>query len=69
MFAFIFASTTVVVSIGVLVFVYYRIFRHLIQHGESTTHIRSSIEQEKRLKQEKITMKVLPSDYALSSPC
>ena len=58
MLAFIFVNTTVAVSIGVLVFVYYRIHRSLQQHERNTDHIRSRASQRKKQlrREEKNTM-------------
>lgn len=51
--AFIFANTAVVVSIGVLIFVNYRIYHSLQQHDINSEHIRSSRDQQKHIKREK----------------
>ena len=51
--AFIFASTAIIISSGVLIFVYHRIYHKLKQHEEACKNIRSSSAREKHLKQEK----------------
>ena len=57
---FIFANTAVFVSAGVLVFIYYYIYRNLRQHDKNSKHIRSNSEQKKRVKQEdKITISLV----------
>lgn len=58
--AFIFANSAVAISVGVLVFVYYRIYDNLRQHSKNTEYLRSSNAKEKRAKrEEKITMSFL----------
>lgn len=55
--AFIFANTAVVISIVVLLFVNYRIYRSLHQHEKNSEHIRSNRDRQKHIKREqKITM-------------
>ena len=55
--AFIFANTAVVISVGVLIFVNYRIYHSLRQHEKHSEHIRSSRDRQKHVKREqKITM-------------
>ena len=51
--AFIFANTAVVVSIGVLLFVNYRIYHSLQEHDKNSEHIRSNRERQKHMKREK----------------
>ncbi|KAJ7336520.1 hypothetical protein OS493_011730 [Desmophyllum pertusum] len=58
--AFIFANTAIVISIAVLIFVYYRIYHRLKQHEKNCKNIRRSNEREKHLKREqKITISFL----------
>ena len=58
--AFIFANTAVVISIFVLLFVNFSIYRSIRQHEKNTEHIRSNRDRQKYLKREqKITMSFL----------
>ena len=58
--AFIFANTAVIISIVVLLFIYFRIYQRLQQHEKNMEHIRSKSEQQKRVKQEeKLTISFL----------
>ena len=58
--AFIFANTAVVISVGVLVFVNYRIYHSLQEHEKNSEHIRSSRDRQKHVKREqKITKSFL----------
>ena len=58
--AFIFANTAVVISVGVLIFVNYRIYHSLQEHEKNSEHIRSSRDRQKHVKREqKITMSFL----------
>ena len=50
--SFAFVNTAVIVSTGVLVFAYYRIYRNLRQHRKNTEHIRSSSDRYRNVKQE-----------------
>ena len=51
--AFIFANSAVVISIGVLMFVNYRIYHSLQEHEKNSEHIRSNRERQKNMKREK----------------
>ena len=58
--AFIFVNTAVLVSIGVLMFVNYRIYHSLQEHEKNTEHIRSSRDRQKHMKREKkVTISLL----------
>ncbi|KAJ7336519.1 hypothetical protein OS493_011729 [Desmophyllum pertusum] len=58
--AFILANTAIVISVAVLIFVYYRIHHRLKQHEKNCENIRRSSEREKHLKREhKITISFL----------
>ena len=58
--AFIFANTAVVVSIGVLMFVNYRIYHSLQEHEKNSEHIRSNRDRQKHMiREKKITISFL----------
>ena len=58
--AFIFANTAVVISIGVLMFVNYRIYHSLQEHEKTSEHVRSSRDRQKHMKREKkVTISLL----------
>ena len=58
--AFIFANTAVVISIGVLMFVNYRIYHSLQEHEKISEHVRSSRDRQKHMKREKkVTISLL----------
>ena len=58
--AFIFANTAVVISIGVLMFVNYRIYHSLQEHEKNTEHIRSNRDRQKHMiREKKITISFL----------
>ena len=58
--AFIFANTAVVVSIGVLMLVNYRIYHNLQEHEKNTDYIRRSRDRQKYMKREgKVTISLL----------